>query len=81
MDWGTSKTEALHLQLTFTLGVSFGLRCISDATDTDWLMLDISVALGPELALRDAYNGPRFGNDSPVCNGPSVSEFTLLIPA
>ena len=73
--------EVLHLQLTFTLDVSFRLRCISEATDTDWLMLDISVALDPKLALRDVYNVPRCGNDSQVCNGSSLGDLTLLILA
>ena len=74
-----SKREILRLELTFTLNVSFRLRCISGATDTDWLMLDISVALGPESALSDAYNGPRCGNASQVCNGLLLGEVTLLI--
>ena len=33
--------EIVHLELTFTLNVSFELRCMFEATDTDWLMLDI----------------------------------------
>ena len=76
-----SKMEILHLELTFTLNVSFRLRCISGATDTDWLMLDISVALGPEWVLSDAHNGPRCGDAGQVCNGLLLGEVTLLILA
>ena len=76
-----SKREILHLELTFTLNVSFRLRCIFGATDTDWLMLDIPVAPGPEWALSDANNGPRCGNASQVRNGLLLGEAALLILA
>lgn len=54
-----SKRGVLHLELTFTLNVSFRFRTTFVATDTYSLTLDIPVVLGPESTFRDAYTGPR----------------------
>ena len=54
---------------------------ISGATGTDSLRLDICAVLGPESASRNAYNGPRCGDVSPVSDGLLLGEVTLLILA
>lgn len=67
------------MELTFTLNVSFELGFMFGVTDTDSLRLDISVVLGSESSLGDAYNSPRCENASPVCHGLLLGEVTTLI--
>ena len=49
-----SKREIFHLELTFSLNVSFRLRCVLRETDTDSLTLDISLILGSESSFSGA---------------------------